>query len=57
MAEQPLLLLDEPFSEQHEEGVEKIRTAIDKLEHAGTTILIAGHVVPTNARVFELEIG
>ncbi|MEE8141534.1 MAG: ATP-binding cassette domain-containing protein [Planctomycetota bacterium] len=55
MPEAPLLLLDEPYSDQHPEGVACIDDVIQEQLAAGSVILLAGHRAPAGANKVELD--
>ncbi|MFQ5655318.1 MAG: hypothetical protein ACE5GW_11385, partial [Planctomycetota bacterium] len=55
MADRPLLLVDEPYGEQHPDGVACIDRLLGEIAGAGKTVVIAGHRAPPGTR--RLEVG
>ncbi len=54
MQDVPVLLLDEPMSEQHRDGIERIDGIIAALAGARKTLLVAGHRQPPGSRRLDL---
>ena len=50
-----VLLLDEPYSQQHPDGIERIDRVIAAELARGAIILVAGHRSPPGARTVEIS--
>ena len=50
----PVLLLDEPFSEQHEDGIARIEGVLRNQREGGVRIIVAGHREVPDARRVDL---
>ena len=54
LSARPVMLLDEPYSAQHADGVAMIDRAIERLRERGVAVVVAGHREPPDATRLEL---